>query len=70
MPLQITGSVRWVDNVKSMAADGVDAMIEFGPGKALTGLVKRIDKTISGTNVSDLETLERALAALQAPPTP
>jgi [acyl-carrier-protein] S-malonyltransferase len=53
-----------------MAADGVDAMIEFGPGKALTGLVKRIDKTISGTNVSDLETLERALAALQAPPTP
>ncbi len=67
MPLQITGSVRWVDNVRAMVADGTRAMFEFGPGKALTGLVKRIDKAIPATNVSDLESLEKAVASLQNP---
>jgi len=60
MPQQITGSVRWVDNVQSMARDGVSRMVECGPGKVLTGLVKRIDKSIASTNVSDLASLEAA----------
>ena len=39
---QITGSVRWVETVQTLAELGVDVFIEFGPGTVLTGLVKRI----------------------------
>lgn len=64
MPLQITGSVRWVENVQAMAALGVEQMVECGPGKVLTGLVKRIDKSFTLHNVCDIESLEKALASL------
>jgi len=64
MPRQITGSVRWVENVAAMAALGVEQVVECGPGKVLTGLVKRIDKSIAQHNVCDLETLEKAVASL------
>ena len=64
MPRQITGSVRWVENVRAMAAMGIENIVECGPGKVLTGLVKRIDKSIGLHNVTDMETLEKATAAL------
>jgi len=64
MPRQITGSVRWVENVAAMAALGVEQVLECGPGKVLTGLVKRIDKSIALHNVCDVETLEKAVASL------
>ncbi|MCA1582953.1 MAG: ACP S-malonyltransferase [Acidobacteria bacterium] len=44
---QIDGPVRWVDSVRRLAADGVDRVLEIGPGKVLTGLVKRIDRAIA-----------------------
>jgi len=65
MPKQITSSVRWVDNVRSMASDGVARAVECGPGKVLTGLVKRIDKSIASTNVSDLASLEKAIVEFE-----
>ena len=49
---QVAGSVRWEDCVKNMIANGVDSFIEFGPGKVLTGLVKRIDRSVALSNVS------------------
>lgn len=64
MPRQITGSVRWVENVAAMAALGVEQAVECGPGKVLCGLVKRIDKSIVAHNVSDIESLEKAVASL------
>ncbi len=63
MPRQITSSVRWVDNVQSMVADGVDSVVECGPGRVLSGLVKRIDKSVASSNVGDLASLEAAVAA-------
>lgn len=66
MPRQITSSVRWVGNVAAMAADGVNRMVECGPGKVLTGLVKRIDKSIESTNVGDLASLEKAVEDFSA----
>ncbi len=66
MPRQITSSVRWADNVRAMAAAGVTRVVECGPGKVLTGLVKRIDKSIALANVADLSTLESACADGQA----
>jgi len=43
---QIDSPVRWVDSVRRLAREGVDAALEIGPGNVLAGLVKRIDRTI------------------------
>src|ERR1700742_4463096 len=48
---QVTGRVRWRESVLRMKADGVSRIIELGAGKALTGMVKRIDGEISGSSV-------------------
>ncbi|AUB82317.1 ACP S-malonyltransferase [Candidatus Thiodictyon syntrophicum] len=60
---QLYQPVRWVETVQAMAAGGVRLAIEFGPGKVLTGLNKRIDKTMITLPVCDPETLDQALAA-------
>ncbi len=52
---QITSPVRWVESVEAMAAAGVTTFIEFGPGKVLTGLVKRIAKDAAVRNVATTE---------------
>ena len=44
---------------------GVTRMVEVGPGKVLSGLVKRIDKTVETMNVEDPASLERVLAVLK-----
>jgi [acyl-carrier-protein] S-malonyltransferase len=43
---QIDSPVRWVDSVRRLAREGVDAALEIGPGNVLAGLVRRIDKSI------------------------
>lgn len=52
---QITSPVLWADSVATMAAAGVTEVIEFGPGKVLTGLVKRIDRSLACRNVGTAE---------------
>jgi [acyl-carrier-protein] S-malonyltransferase len=59
---QLYNPVLWVSSVQAMHAHGVRRMIEAGPGKVLTGLGKRIDKTIAGAAVYDNDTLQAALA--------
>lgn len=49
---QLYSPVRWVETVRFFAANGVDTVIECGPGKVLAGLIKRIDKSIA-TSVID-----------------
>ncbi len=44
---QLTSSVRWTSSVQAMIADGADEFIECGPGKALQGMIGRIDKTVN-----------------------
>ena len=48
---QITTAVRWVDSVQRMLDGGVSSFIEFGPGKVLTGLVRRINRDATLRNV-------------------
>jgi [acyl-carrier-protein] S-malonyltransferase len=60
--------VRWVEVVQRLKAMGVDRVIEFGPGKVLTGLIPRIDKSIQAFAVHDPASLEAALAALRETP--
>ncbi len=52
---QVTGSVRWTQSVQAMVAAGVTTLVECGPGAVLTGLLKRIDASITGINVNNLD---------------
>jgi [acyl-carrier-protein] S-malonyltransferase len=64
---QVTGPVRWVEIVEGLARAGVTRVVELGPGKVLTGLVKRISREVQLFNVEDAASLEKTLAALGAP---
>ena len=55
---QVTGTVQWVDCVKAMTSIGIDTIIEFGPGAVLTSLSKKIDGSIVGVNINNVETAE------------
>lgn len=61
---QITSPVRWRETIERMAALGVDTIVELGPKKTLTGLVKRIDPRLRILNVEDGASLAKTLAAL------
>lgn len=65
---QIESPVRWVETIQKMAANGVDRLVECGPGKVLTGLNKRIVKTAETLPVFDPSTRQDALAALANAP--
>jgi [acyl-carrier-protein] S-malonyltransferase len=53
---QLTHPVQWQRSVEYMAAQGVDTFIEIGPGKVLTGLIRRINKDVTTLNINDLAT--------------
>lgn len=61
---QMESAVRWTATVEFMAANGVDTIVEIGPGKVLTGLVKKIDRSIKFFNVFDEASLKETIAAL------
>jgi [acyl-carrier-protein] S-malonyltransferase len=50
---QVCAPVRWEQSVQRMRADGIERFIEIGPGKVLSGLVKRIDKEALLANIED-----------------
>lgn len=58
---QMTSPVRWTTTIQHMQADGFDTFIEVGPGKTLSGLVKRIFPEARIANVQDAESLAAAL---------
>ena len=60
---QAASPVRWVETVNTMAAMGVTRVVECGPGKVLTGLVKRINGELSGEAIVDQASLDAALEA-------
>ena len=58
---QVYRPVRWVATVHRMTDDGASSFIECGPGKVLTGLLKRIDRSIPGSCIDTLESLQKAM---------
>ncbi|MFB6421906.1 MAG: ACP S-malonyltransferase [Candidatus Malihini olakiniferum] len=58
---QLYSSVRWTECVSYVAAQGVDVLLEMGPGKVLIGLAKNIVDTLSAAAVNDLASLSAAL---------
>ncbi len=61
---QIASPVRWVECVQALSKSGISSAIECGPGKVLSGLNRRIDKTISSENTDNLAAFASALASV------
>jgi [acyl-carrier-protein] S-malonyltransferase len=58
---QLCSPVQWVDSVEYMVATGVDGFIEIGPGKVLTGLIKRINGNVKLANLGDMDSIRSYL---------
>ncbi|WP_432347335.1 ACP S-malonyltransferase [Shinella yambaruensis] len=61
---QVTGQVRWRETVEWFAANNVTTLYEVGSGKVLTGLARRIDKSVTGIAINTPADIDSALAAL------
>ena len=59
---QVTSPVRWIECVQELVRLGVTRFVEVGPGKVLSGLAKRIDRSVEVFNVEDNASLEKTLA--------
>jgi len=55
---QVSSPVRWVDTVQRLIADGASSIVECGPGKVLTGLMKRIDRSVPSLCIDSPEALQ------------
>ena len=60
MPLvrQLYSPVRWTETVEKMAQNGVEVLVEVGPGKVLNGLTKRIVDSLQAVSVNDVKSLD------------
>ena len=63
---QVTSSVRWEESMRHLISQGFTRFIELGPGLALSGFMKRIDKSVQILNVADLKTLDATAQTLAA----
>jgi len=63
---QLNSPLLWEDSVRNMRASGIDTFIEVGPGKVLSGLIKRIEPDARIFNVEDDESLNKTLEALKS----
>mgnify|MGYP001571291068 FL=1 len=63
---QMTSRVLWEDTVRAMLEAGVTTFVEVGPGKVLSGLVKKIRRDAQVCNVQDRKSLEATVAACRA----
>jgi [acyl-carrier-protein] S-malonyltransferase len=61
---QAASPVRWVETVQALARAGVTHVVECGPGKVLSGLVRRIEPGLEALSINDRESLESTLAAV------
>ena len=63
---QVCASVRWEESMRALLSQGFTRFIELGPGTALSGFMKRIDKNVQMLNVADAASLAATVNALQA----
>ena len=61
---QVTASVRWEESMRYLLAQGFNRFLELGPGTALSGFMKRIDKSAAMLNAGDVASLEMVTASL------
>jgi [acyl-carrier-protein] S-malonyltransferase len=56
---QVSSPVRWEESMRRMIKEGIEQVLEIGPGKVLSGLMKRIDPKIEIKNIEDIQTLRK-----------
>ncbi len=56
---QVYSSVRWQQSVETMLKDGVDTFVEIGPGKTLSGFIKKINRNVTVLNIEKMDDLEK-----------
>ena len=66
LALQMVSPVQWERTVQNMVSDGVDTVVELGPGKTLCNLIRRIDKKVTTYNVENCKSLNFLLEALRS----
>ena len=62
---QVSGSVRWQQSVETMIREGVDTFVEIGPGRTLTGFMRKINKDVKAYNMGNFEEAEAVISKLQ-----
>jgi [acyl-carrier-protein] S-malonyltransferase len=63
---QVSAPVRWEEVVRRLIADGARTFVELGPGTVLSGLIRKIDPTVTAMSIENAQGLEQALLALRA----
>ena len=56
---QVSSPVRWQQSVERMIADGTDEFVEIGPGRTLSGFLRKIDRGVLVCNIDKMEDFER-----------
>jgi [acyl-carrier-protein] S-malonyltransferase len=62
---QVSNTVKWTNIIRNLIAEGVDTFVEIGPGKVLSGLIKKTDREVTILNAEDLNTLENVIEVLK-----
>ena len=62
---QVSSSVCWQQSVEKMIADGVDTFIEMGPGKTLSGFMRKISRDVTMYNIENMADFEKVVAAVK-----
>ena len=62
---QVASSVRWQQSVERMIADGTDTFIEIGPGRTLSGFMRKIDRGVTMMNIDKMEDFEKVMETLK-----
>lgn len=62
---QVSSSVRWEQSVHTMLADGVDTFVEIGPGKTLSGFMRKIDRTVKVLNIEKLDDVAKVVEEIK-----
>lgn len=62
---QVSSSVKWQQCVEKMIADGVDTFVEIGPGKTLSGFMRKISRNVKMLNIQTVEDFEKAVETLK-----
>lgn len=63
---QLRSPLLWEDSIRLMMLQGVDTFVEVGPGRVLSGLVRKIDRKVGVFNVEDVDSLEKTVEVLKA----
>ena len=62
---QVYSSVLWEQSIRAMIADGVDIFVEIGPGKTLSGFMRKIDKSVKMFRIGTMEEVEKTAEAIK-----